>query len=299
MPIFQIINDKNEIPQDLSMRASKFESAGRRVNKSGKIVESSYSGRIYKLIEKKERAFTFLELLFRRVLGGVIVLCTFGTALFLKSVKKLCVETKKTVRFGIKEPNSRVEKSAISSKSVVDTSKPNMVKARVNALKEIRDSGKNLPFRAVHFLFQEILDELCPDPQIIKILLELDPSSVEILRQDGASAIRRVVFKRWGKETLDKIVEAMKKSENPIGEEDHWYIRAYTGDSQFSKEEFERVTPEWQHRIRWIAEFYKQMDVVQKINSFGACDAADKSGFKKREGIPIPLRKIGKEATLG
>ncbi len=299
MPMFQIINDKNEIPQDLSTRASKFESAGRRVNKSGKIGESSYSGRVYKLIEKRERAFTFLELLFRRVLGGIIVLCTFGTALFLKSVKKLCVETKKTVRFGIKEPNSRVEKSAISIKSVVDTSKPNMVQERVNALKQIRDSGKDLPLRAVHAFFQEILDELRPDPQIIEILLELDPPSVEMLRQGGASAIRRAALKKWEKGTLDRIVEAMKKSGNPIGEEDHWYIRAYTGDSQFSKEEFERVTPEWQYRIRWIADFYKQVDVVQKIDSFGACDAADKSGFKKRDGVPIPLRKSGKEATLG
>ena len=101
MPRFSVINDPSEIRLgDQWVLAAKFKSKDRIVDVKGKAVGSDYRGRQYQIIEKREHVFSTSECFLRRVIGIVIVICTFFFALLSKSVRNL-FKPKENIRFGV------------------------------------------------------------------------------------------------------------------------------------------------------------------------------------------------------
>ena len=107
MPGFEIINSPREISlSNQWVLSPKFDSRNRIVDEKGEVVSSDYRGHRYKLIEKRERTFSFPERIGRGFLGTLAVVCTIGFAYFLlKSVQNL-FKPKETVRFAVLVPPS-------------------------------------------------------------------------------------------------------------------------------------------------------------------------------------------------
>lgn len=102
MPCFTIIKDKSEINLNNDWVAStKFKSKDRFVDAKGKTVSSDYTGRQYRIIEKRERIFSTTERFVRGFLGTLMVVCSLSLALFSKSVRNLFVKSKENIRFAV------------------------------------------------------------------------------------------------------------------------------------------------------------------------------------------------------
>lgn len=104
MPNFKSINNINEITlNDRWTPATKFSSKDRVVTEKGCRVSSGYGGHEYRIIDKRERAFSTLERLGRGILGMVLVRYSYGVALVLKSVRNLFTKSKENIRFAVPE----------------------------------------------------------------------------------------------------------------------------------------------------------------------------------------------------
>lgn len=105
MPNFIAIQDASEI--NLSAQwctSTKFESQDRIVRENGKPINSTYTGRTYKLIAKEEKSFLLFERAIRVILGCLAIVFTVGMAIRCKYIKKLLTEDKKKIRFGLCQP---------------------------------------------------------------------------------------------------------------------------------------------------------------------------------------------------
>ncbi|KAF3361864.1 Uncharacterized protein PHSC3_001631 [Chlamydiales bacterium STE3] len=102
MPNCKIINSISEINLNKSWSpATKFNSKDRLVDAKGNKVRSDYQGHQYRIIEKRERTFSTLEVVGRRFLGTLVVICTLSLALFAKPVRNLFTKQKENIRFAI------------------------------------------------------------------------------------------------------------------------------------------------------------------------------------------------------
>jgi hypothetical protein len=105
MPDFKIINTPSEIALNNQwIPSSKFNSKDRLVDEKGKTVSSGYKGRIYQIIEKRERIFSTPERVRRGLLGTLMVVCTLFLGLFSKPIRNLFIKTKENIRFGVLVP---------------------------------------------------------------------------------------------------------------------------------------------------------------------------------------------------
>lgn len=101
---FEIIDDVNNIKLSSDWTDSaKFNSKGRAVGENGNSITSSYKGKQYRLISKKERDFTTAERIGRGFLGVVATVFTLGIAVLFKSVRNLFTQEKMKIRFGVSE----------------------------------------------------------------------------------------------------------------------------------------------------------------------------------------------------
>jgi hypothetical protein len=106
MPNIKTINSMNEIIlNDALAPVAKFNSINRIVDEKGNTVRSDYTGRTYKIVEKRERTLSGLERFGRGFLGTLAVVSTLCLALFSKSVRSLFTKSKETIRFAILEPS--------------------------------------------------------------------------------------------------------------------------------------------------------------------------------------------------
>lgn len=104
MSSVKIINNQSEINLNNKwVPSTKFNSKDRIVDQNGHKIGSGYKGRQYRIIEKRERAFSGLERFGRGLLGTVAVICTLCFALFSKSVRNLFTKSKENIRFAILE----------------------------------------------------------------------------------------------------------------------------------------------------------------------------------------------------
>ena len=108
MPKITLINSPEEISNHSHgfQDAVKFKSKDRLVKEVGKPFSFKYTGWRYRIIDKKTRNFTFMELTARKIFGGVLVVFTLGiifTTDYSKSVQKLFTKKCKNLRFAIKE----------------------------------------------------------------------------------------------------------------------------------------------------------------------------------------------------
>jgi hypothetical protein len=86
--------------------ASKFHCKDRLVDGKGNKVDAQYHGRLYQIVEKRERQFSHLERLKRGLLGITAVVCSLGLALISQDVRELFSRRKETLRFAIPVSNS-------------------------------------------------------------------------------------------------------------------------------------------------------------------------------------------------
>jgi hypothetical protein len=73
----------------------------RLVDESGKTVPANYEGRKYLLIAKKERSLTFCEQAVRVFIVALAVICTFGVAWLIPSVREFAAQKKESREFGM------------------------------------------------------------------------------------------------------------------------------------------------------------------------------------------------------
>lgn len=98
----KIIKHPNEIPLSSKWApATKFNSKDALVDEKGNKVSADYQGRLYRIIEKRERTFNSLERLERGFLGTVLVICTFCLALFSKWVRDMFTKSKESIHFAV------------------------------------------------------------------------------------------------------------------------------------------------------------------------------------------------------
>lgn len=104
MSSVKIIHNQSEINLNNKwVPSTKFNSKDRIVDQNGHKIGSGYKGRQYRIIEKRERAFSGLERFGRGLLGTVAVICTLCFALFSKSVRNLFTKSKENIRFAVLE----------------------------------------------------------------------------------------------------------------------------------------------------------------------------------------------------
>lgn len=76
-----------------------FDEKGKIVDEKGRIVGNEHQGHRYRIIAKRERAFSTLERLGRGALGTVAVVFTFSLALSAKPIRHLFVKSKENILF--------------------------------------------------------------------------------------------------------------------------------------------------------------------------------------------------------
>lgn len=102
MSNFKVIHDISEInlPKNW-VNAANFKSQNRIVDENGRPVSADYQGRRYRIISKKERAFSTFERIRRVALGSLAVVFSAGLALFSKSVRQLFTKQKESALFAV------------------------------------------------------------------------------------------------------------------------------------------------------------------------------------------------------
>lgn len=104
MPIITIINNRREINLNESwVPSGKFNSKDRIVDQNGHKIAPGHQGPQYRIIEKRERAFSGLERFGRGLLGTAAVICSLSLSLFSKSVRNLFTKSKENIRFAVLE----------------------------------------------------------------------------------------------------------------------------------------------------------------------------------------------------
>jgi hypothetical protein len=134
MPNFRIIKNLSEITlSNKWITSTKFNSKERLVDPNGKEVSSDYNGCRYRIIEKKERAFSTPERIGRGLLGTLAVVCTLFTGLFFKSVHNLFIKQKENIRFAILEPTSQTNINSTKEKIEQASQLPSFKKTEIKA----------------------------------------------------------------------------------------------------------------------------------------------------------------------
>ena len=102
MPKFTIIKDLNSIrTNDNWVDSLKFDSKNRLVNQKWQAISSSYQGRQYLLVAKKEHEFSSFERFGRGFLGVLVVVASLGLALLISSVWMLFTTSREKIRYAI------------------------------------------------------------------------------------------------------------------------------------------------------------------------------------------------------
>lgn len=105
MSQLKLINNTSEMSLDSRWAASaKFNSKNRVCDEFGRIVNSYYTGRTYRIVDKRERYFSFLERFVRACVGCFAVFCSLGISLSSENVRKLFTQSKENKRFAILLP---------------------------------------------------------------------------------------------------------------------------------------------------------------------------------------------------
>ncbi len=128
--------------------ATKFNSKNRLVDEKGHRIGFDYKGRQYRIIEKRERAFSGLERFGRGLLGTVAVICTLCLGLFSKSIRNLFTKSKENIRFAVLEPSiPSNEQSSNSDQSISNQSSKEKIK-------EPTEQTKNIAATKIQSLFR-------------------------------------------------------------------------------------------------------------------------------------------------
>jgi hypothetical protein len=102
MPNIKIVRSLDEIPTHNEWTSvPEFNSKGRLVDEHGRAVDSAYPGSKYRIVEKRERAFSGLELFGRGLLGVGAMVSTGCVALGSKSVNNLFNKSGESIRFAV------------------------------------------------------------------------------------------------------------------------------------------------------------------------------------------------------
>lgn len=119
MPSFKIQKPLNF--DHWGIKAEKFVSEGRIVDEKGRKIEGHYAGRRYRLEAKREKDFSLVELMGRKILGILALIFTFGACRKNSHVHDLLHKKKRTIRLGV-EVSSSLQEESLAPKSKADLS---------------------------------------------------------------------------------------------------------------------------------------------------------------------------------
>jgi hypothetical protein len=105
MSKFEIINTSSDINLSNNWKLpTNFKSKGKFVDDHGRHISTSYTGKRYVLIEKREMNIPLLTKVTRIFLGSLAVIATLGIALCSKSIRDLFTKKKFSIHFGTPSP---------------------------------------------------------------------------------------------------------------------------------------------------------------------------------------------------
>lgn len=206
MPSFKIISDINEISlSNKWVSATKFNSKNRLVDGKGHRVGSDYKGRQYRIIEKRERAFSGLERFGRGLLGTVAVICTLCLGLFSKSIRNLFTKSKENIRFAVLEPSIPSNEQPFNS-SLNQNISDQSSKEKIN---ELTEQTKNIAATKIQSLFRGHLAR-----SAFKNLKNEREEALRVQEERRKAELENEARKR--NEEILKKADEPKTKENPI-----------------------------------------------------------------------------------
>lgn len=121
MQNFKIIRDVSEINLDSKwVPAKKFKGKDKLVDAQGNEISATYTGRQYKIVEKRVWAYSCPKLYFRKYLGILAVIYSLGLALFSKSVRNLFKKSGNSFHFAIEVPPFKEAVKKVGDGLIVD-----------------------------------------------------------------------------------------------------------------------------------------------------------------------------------
>lgn len=116
---YEVVDDISQINLDSSwVPVAKFNSKDKFFDEKGSQVSSDYTGRKYRIVEKREKNLPIYERVFKVFIGSLAIIFSFGLALHLKSVRKL-FESKESILFGILDRSIYPRQNTPLSKDLV------------------------------------------------------------------------------------------------------------------------------------------------------------------------------------
>lgn len=145
MPNITLINNPDEILNHSQgfQNAVKFESKDRLVTELGNRFSFKYPGWRFRIIDKKTRNYTFMELTARKIFGVVLVVFTLGIILisdYSKYVQNLFTKKCKNLRFAIKE--SRIDREGRIELSLNETEISKSRETLIGNLGDFKEASK-------------------------------------------------------------------------------------------------------------------------------------------------------------
>lgn len=103
---------------------------------------------------------------------------------------------------------------------------------------------------------------------ITKLLLELDPSVIEQIKDKKESVIADAILND-SPEEADLLIEAKLKRNIPLSEEEVWLQRAAKNSCDFSEDEFISLSQEFKTKIFFVANAFANENLIKKLKSLG------------------------------
>jgi len=108
------------------------------------------------------------------------------------------------------------------------------------------------------------------EPEIVKKLLEIDPSVIEQIQSQKKSYIMEYALEGSQSEELKEMVDLLIKSAEerniPLTQEEEWIKKAFYNDCSFSEEEFKLLDNELKAKVYFVANAFANEEIVRKLN---------------------------------
>ncbi|MBA3721970.1 MAG: hypothetical protein H0W88_06180 [Parachlamydiaceae bacterium] len=105
-------------------------------------------------------------------------------------------------------------------------------------------------------------------PKILELILELDPSVIEQIKDQKESAFVDAALEGHKKEA-ELLINAMENREMPLSDEEVWIKRAYKNDCEFSDEAFNQLSQALKLDIYFVANAFGSVELVKKLRDLG------------------------------
>ena len=106
------------------------------------------------------------------------------------------------------------------------------------------------------------------DWAITKALLEYDPPAIHQVKGKEVSILEKVLLQGTVK-AVTALLQAIRSQNVELSDTDQWLCKAFTGECNFSKEEFLSLPEALQKKVSQVANTYIQNEFVRKLRNCG------------------------------